>query len=116
MRSAWLWPLTIIVSAGAAALFTFVLPGSAARPFADMWFLFVCPGMAVVRLLRLNNAVAEWMLAIALSLALDASVAGLLLYANHWSPGATLFILLDFTLLGVIAQVVMDSFRTQLPV
>jgi len=109
-----LWPLTIILSAGAAALCTYVLPCSAARPIADMWFLFVCPGMAVVRLFRLNNAVAEWMLAIALSLALDAIVAGLLLYANHWSPTVTLLILLDFSLLGVIAQVILDRFVIQL--
>lgn len=115
MRSAWLWPLAIIFSVGAAALFTFVLPGAAARPVADLWFLFVCPGMAVVRLFRLNNAVAEWMLAIALSFALDAIVAGLLLYMNRWSPAATLVILLDFSLVGVIAQVIMYGFTRRSP-
>ena len=115
MRSTWLWPLTIIISAGAAALFTFVLPASAARPFVDLWFLFVCPGMALVRLLRLNNAVIEWMLAIAVSFALDAIVAGLLLYANRWSPEVTLVILLDLSLIGVIAQVVMYRFTADTP-
>jgi hypothetical protein len=115
MRSAWLWPLTIILSAGAAALFTFVFPGTAARPFVDMWFLFVCPGMAVVRLFRLNNAVAEWMLAVALSFALDAIVAGSLLYANRWSPTVTMLILLEFSLAGVIAQVIIYRFTVVLP-
>lgn len=113
MRSAWVWPIVIILSAGAAALFTYVLPGSAARSLVDMWFLFVCPGMAVVRLFRLNNAAAEWMLALALSFALDALVAGSLLYAHHWSPAVTLLILLDFSLLGVIAQVIKDHFAAQ---
>ena len=115
MRSAWLWPVIIIFSAGAAALFTFVVPGSAARPIVDLWFLFVCPGMAVARLLRLNNAAAEWMLAIALSFALDAFIAGILLYVNRWSPTATLVILLDFSLLGVIAQVIMARFSVRAP-
>lgn len=115
MRPAWLWPLTIIFSAGAAALFTFVIPGTAVRLFVDLWFLFVCPGMAVVRLFRLDNAAAEWMLAIALSFALDGIVAGLLLYINRWSPAATLVILLDFSLVGVIAQVFMDGFSKDFP-
>lgn len=115
MRATWLWPLIIMVSAGAAALCTYVLPGSAVRPFVDMWFLFVCPGMALVRLFRLNNTMSEWMLALALSFALDGIVAGLLLYANHWSPTTVLFILLNVSLLAVMAQVIMDYFAQPLP-
>lgn len=115
MRSTWLWPLTIIISAGATALLTFVLPASAARPFVDLWFLFVCPGMALIRLLRLDNATIEWMLAIASSLALDAIVAGFLLYFNRWSPEVTLVILLDVSLMGVIAQVIMYRFTPDTP-
>ena len=107
MRATWLWPLTIMVSAGAAAVCTYVLPGSVIRPFVDMWFLFVCPGMALVRLFRLNNTMAEWMLALALSFALDGIVAGLLLYANHWSPTTALFILLNVSLLAAMAQVIL---------
>jgi hypothetical protein len=41
---------------------------------------------------------AEWTLAVTLSLALDAIVATALLYAGMWSPITTLVILMSFTL------------------
>jgi hypothetical protein len=47
----WLWPTILILSAIAAGLVTFVLPGIVVRPIVVMWFLFVCPGMVVIRFL-----------------------------------------------------------------
>ena len=102
MRSSWLWPIIIILSAGAAELVTFVIPASPMRPIVVIWFLFICPGMAVVRLLRLNEPVVEWTLAIALSIAVDASVAAIQLYTGRWSPTLTLEILIALSLAGAI--------------
>ena len=67
-RRALLWPAVILLSALAAGLVNFVIPGAVGRPIIVMWFLFVCPGMVLVRFFRLSEAVSEWTLAIALSL------------------------------------------------
>jgi hypothetical protein len=114
MRSSWLWPTIIILSAGAASLVTFVMPASPMRPIVVMWFLFICPGIAPVRLLRLNEPVVEWTLAIALSIAMDAIVAGIQLYVGRWSPTLTLEIVIVLSLAGVIIQLTTMHSRTTL--
>ncbi len=103
-----LWPAIIILSIVAAGLITFVVTDTAVRPFIVLWFLFVCPGMALVRFFRLGELVVEWILALALSFAVDAIVAGLLLYAGRWSPTATLEILMGISLGGTILQIGLD--------
>jgi len=104
-RRALLWPAVIFPSALAAGLVNFVIPGAMGRPIIVIWFLFVCPGMVVVRFFGLSEPIAEWTLAIALSLAIDAIVAGIQLYAGLWSPAGTLGILIGFCLVGMIMQI-----------
>ncbi|HEU0113475.1 MAG TPA: hypothetical protein VFQ80_02300, partial [Thermomicrobiales bacterium] len=88
----WRWPLAIVGSAAATAAVTLAPPGNPLRLAVVFWFLFICPGMAVVRLLGLRDHVTELTLALALSLALDAIVAGAMLYLGMWSPAATLMV------------------------
>ena len=107
-RLLWLWPAIIILSTVAAGLVTFVVTDTVARPFIVLWFLFVCPGMALVRFFRLEELVVEWILALALSFAVDAIVAGVLLYAGRWSPTATLELLMGISLGGTILQIGLD--------
>jgi len=102
----WLWPMIIMLSASAAGLVTFVFPGLVVRPAVVMWFLFVCPGMTVVRFFGLAENIIEWMLALALSFVIDAFIAGILLYAGWWSPIRILSILIGFCLIGTIIQLV----------
>src|SRR2546426_2888543 len=73
--SDWLWPTIIILSAVAAGLVTIVFTDIAIRPIIVFWFLCICPGMVLVRFLRLSEPVVEWTLAVALSFAIDAIVA-----------------------------------------
>ncbi len=103
----WVWPTSIVLSAIAAGLVAFVFPGTVLRPALIMWFLFACPGMTVVRFFRLSETVIEWTLAFALSFAIDAFVAGILLYAGWWSPARILGILIGFCLIGAIVQLVL---------
>src|SRR5229473_1115431 len=103
-RSDWLWPTIIILSAVAAGLVNFAFTDTALRPIVVFWFLFVCPGMVLVRFLRLNEPIVEWTLALALSFAIDAIVAGILLYAGRWSPTGILSILIGLSLCGAIVQ------------
>jgi len=65
--------------------------------------------MALVRFFRLEELLVEWILALALSFAVDAIVAGILLYAGSWSPTATLGILMGISLGGAILQMGLDS-------
>lgn len=100
-----LWPALILLSAVAVGLVTLVFPATVIRPVMVMWFLFVCPGMAVVRFLQLAETVVEWMIALALSFTIDAIVAAILLYAGWWSPARILAILIGFCIIGAMIQV-----------
>lgn len=92
----------ITLSTFAAILVTFVFSDIAVRPLLLMWFLFVCPGMTVVRFFQLDEAKIEWLLALALSIAIDAFIAGILLYAGWWSPVHIFIILISFCLIGAM--------------
>ncbi|MGZ3644607.1 MAG: hypothetical protein ACXVCM_12225, partial [Ktedonobacteraceae bacterium] len=102
----WIWPVTIILSSIAAGLVTAVFPGTMLRSALIMWFLFICPGMTVSRFLQLNEAVMQWTLALALSFAIDAFIAGILLYTGWWSPLRILSILIVFCSIGALMQII----------
>jgi hypothetical protein len=106
-RSEWLWPTIIAASAAAAALVTFGDLPSPIRPVVALWFLLVCPGMAFVRLVRTEPGVAGWMLAVALSLAIDGLVAGAMVYTGLWSPRWGLVAVIVVSVVGAALQVVL---------
>ena len=60
-------------------------------------FVVVCPGMAVVLLIRLDDAIAEFMLGLAVSLALVGIIPGVFLYLGAWSPEWSLAVLVIIT-------------------
>jgi len=105
MRSPWLWPATIVLSAASIALVVFAGVATPARPFIALWFLLLCPGMALVRLLRVGGVATELSLAIALSLALDTLVAGVMIYTGTWAPTAGLIVLIAISVAGAALQV-----------
>jgi hypothetical protein len=100
----WCWPALIICSAATTRLIIFLLPGIAIRPILVMWFLFVCPGMTLVRFFRIRDIMIEWMLALALSVAIDGIVASIALYAGKWLPINILDMLISYCLVGAILQ------------
>ena len=72
------WPLIIVGAGIAVVLMVAANLVSPLRPALVFGFLFVCPGMAFVRLLHLRNRFTEFMLAVALSLAIDTLVSEML--------------------------------------
>ena len=108
--SLW-WSLTLILSIIAVGLVNFVFTDVVFRPFIVMWFLFICPGMAVTRLLHLKEAITEWTLALALSFSIDAIIASILLYAGMWSPNGILVLLMAFCCCCVIGQALAGAMR-----
>jgi hypothetical protein len=71
---------------------------SPVRVVVVLWFLLAAPGMAIVGLLGLADAVAEVALAPALSITLATAVAAIGVYSGLWAPGATLAVLIAITI------------------
>ena len=105
------WQAVIILSALAAGLVYFIFPDLIGRPIVLLWFLCVCPGMMFIHFFQLKEPVSEWTLAIALSLAIDATVAGIQMYTGHWSPPITLGIITGLCIIGVLIQIIQVSLK-----
>ena len=69
------WREVLVVSAVLAGAVQLAPPHSPLRLAVILWFVLVCPGMAVVRLLAVNDAATELALAVALSIALAILIA-----------------------------------------
>jgi uncharacterized membrane protein len=106
MKNALWWPLVIAASALAAGALTFLQAVAPLRAAVGFWFLLVCPGMAYVRLLRVKAVFFGWVLAIALSIAIDTIIAQVLLVTGNWSSRLALIVVIIVSLIGVAIQVV----------
>jgi hypothetical protein len=71
---------------------------SPVRVAVVLWFVLVCPGMAIVALLGLADAATQVALIPALSIAIATVVAATGLYSGLWASGATLAVLIAITL------------------
>jgi hypothetical protein len=98
-----LWSAVILLSVLMAGLVNFVFPDITGRPIIVMWFLFVCPGMTLIRFFHLDERVTEWTLGIALSFVLDVMIASIQMYSGHWSPPLTLGILMGICTIGTLS-------------
>jgi uncharacterized membrane protein len=106
MNKALWWPLVIVVSALAAGTLTFLQAVTPLRAAVGFWFLLVCPGMAYVRLLRVKAVYFQWVLAIALSIAIDTIVAQALLVTGNWSSRVALIVVIVVSMMGAAMQMV----------
>jgi hypothetical protein len=108
-RVAALWPTVIAASALATLGVTYAGVGAPLRPLVALWFLAVCPGMALVRLLGLQDLLSEVVLAIAVSLSLETIVALIMIYTGAWSPQRSLDIIVGITLAGAGTQALLKQ-------
>jgi hypothetical protein len=104
MSRSLFWPAAGVVLAAGSAAFVFTGIDFPLRPVFVLAFLFVCPGMALVRHLRIGG-IAELTLGVALSFALGTIVPGTMLYAGAWSPGLGLLVLIVITLAATLADI-----------
>ncbi len=100
----WVWPVVLVLSTLAVSLAAFLNWQSPLRPLITLWFMAVCPGMALLRVFGLRLAAAGWTLAIAFSLALDTAVGIALLYSGRWSWQTALVILVAITLISTLIE------------
>lgn len=105
----WVWPVIIICSTIIAGCVYSMGRHIVLQPILMMWFLFVCPGMTLIRFLRLHEPVVEWTLALAVSFSIDAILAGIQMYAGLWSPAGTLAILIGLCLGGSLVQLLFHA-------
>lgn len=75
------------------------------RPVLAFAFLLCCPGMAVVRLLRIPDRLVELVAGVSVSLAIDTVVSLTLFYLRVWSWGRVLALLIAACLIGVGLQI-----------
>lgn len=108
-RSMWTWPAIIVASAVATGLAVMCGVSPAVRVVLALWFLLVCPGMAVVRLLRIRDRSSEFALAVACSLGIESLLATTMVYAGLWSPLGGLALLVGITITGAILQIVVSK-------
>ena len=107
-RSVWLWPSVLTISTAMTGAMFFSDFQSPLRPWLALWFLMVCPGMAVVRIFDVQEVLLEWVLAITLSVSLAGIVSTFQIYTHTWSPANALNILIGLTLGGVIIQAMLN--------
>ena len=98
------WPLIILASAALIAVYLLEDLQNPLRPWLAFWFLLICPGMAFVPLLRINNWMSELVIALSLSIAIDTIVATIAVLTKVWSPEIMLTILIGICFLGIATQ------------
>ena len=96
------------VSAVAAVAAVLADVGAPVQPVLVLWFVLVCPGMAFVGLIRPASPVFALALSIAVSCALAALVAQLMLFAGVWSPITGLVVLALLTAVVAGTEMLVD--------
>ncbi len=96
------WPGIVAASTVVMTVVVALGLGPPIAPVIAVWFVFVCPGLPYVRLLNLREPLSELLLAIALSLSIEAVVSLMLLWRSAWTSGRMLQIVVALTVLGVL--------------
>ena len=104
MTRALVLPLVLIAFACAMTFMLLANIISPVRAILSLVFFLVCPGMAFVQLLRIEDWIVEFTLAVALSIALTTLASEAMLYADAWSPVTAGLSFVGLTLLGSLIQ------------
>lgn len=103
----FVWPPLAVLLASGAVLALVLLDGPAvARAVAVLAYLAVVPGLACVRLIRLPDALAQFVVGVALSLALGVLVAQAMVALGRWSPLLGLCVLVTIATLAAVLELV----------
>lgn len=103
MMRSYYWPFTILLGGVlvlGAQFAHLVLP-----PLLILAYLLICPGMAYIRLIHLQDQVTEWVLAIALSITLITLLSEFMALTAHWSISFAMLWLIGLSWLGAFWQI-----------
>ena len=110
MTRRWLFqilPILLGIEAGIASLAK--APTEIRLPFV-LGFLLICPGLAAVRLIAIEDRLHQLTLALALSLGISSLISLAAIYAGVWSPDGILLAVIGLTILLAL----IPSFRMPL--
>jgi uncharacterized membrane protein len=99
------WGVAIVAASAAVVALVATDVRSPARSLLVAAFVLVVPGFALLRPLRLDDALFELTLAVALSAAMSGFVAGVMFYADAVSPTFGLVILVGLAFVGVAVDI-----------
>lgn len=99
------WPAVIILSALTTGILAWWDSGGILRRILSFWFILICPGMALIGLLRIKDTLAKLVMAVALSLALAVLLSETMALSHFWYPTAGLGILVEISLAGAFLQI-----------
>lgn len=105
MSRRFFWPTVIIISAILTAILAGSNSGFVLRPILLFWFMLIIPGMAIIRLLHIEDRLAEMVLAVALSLVISTLFAEIMVLTRLWSPSVGLAVLVSISLIGAVLQI-----------
>jgi hypothetical protein len=105
------WSASITTSSLTAMWAVLTNAGPPLQPAILFWFLLVCPGMAFVRLLRLDDRLAQWVLAIAVSIALGVVLTETMIYSHRWNPVGAILTLAALSIIGAALDALMTAQR-----
>jgi hypothetical protein len=101
------WPPVLLLAIGVAVLALVVMRAPVAvRAAPVIAYVMTVPGLACVRLARLPDRLAEFALAIGLSLALGVVVAQAMIYLRVWSPTLGIAILIAIASIAACVELV----------
>jgi uncharacterized membrane protein len=105
MMRRFIWPILIVISAILAGLLASSSFQAPVRLLFTLWFLLVCPGMAFARLFKFKEKLAEWVLAIGISIAIDVILSEIAVLDQWWSLQRMVDILVALCFTGAMLQV-----------
>ncbi len=99
-----MYPAVLILSCIGALLVSMIPLFQGVRILVLLWFMLVCPGLAFVQLLNIDQPLIELSLSIALSLAIEMMLALIMLLLDRWQPQQALLALVGITTIGTLIQ------------
>jgi hypothetical protein len=103
------WPPLAVLLSGAGVLTLVLLDGPAAlRAVSVLTYIAVVPGLACARLIRLPDPLTQFVVGVALSVALGILVAQAMVYLQRWSPLLGLYALAVIASLAALIELVRD--------
>lgn len=101
------WPVSCVTLSALAIILVLFDANTVVRAPVVLTFLLICPGLAIVRFLRISNVATEWSIAVALSFSLDGLVALIQAYTTTWNPTGALFVLTGITLAAIAVDLLL---------
>ncbi len=101
----FIWPSVIAFSAMVAGILAASSYDAPIRMLFTFWFLLVCPGMAFARLFQFKEKLAEWVVAIGLSIAIDVILSEIAVINRIWSLQGMVDVLVGLCFVGASLQV-----------